>query len=153
MSMPRFTDFSWPCPCPRHVSQIFSWPRPCPRHVFPKTSCPCHVHDRGVDMDTGVHLVRDHVHLTLIPIVWTGNDCWWQNISKAITNIDSTCTNCCCSWDFRFLRKFYFYFFSSYSKRLRNITLNHLLASLPLKTLIKLQVSWLIIWPIIRSQK
>ena len=64
--MPRFTDFSWPCPCPRHVSRIFSWPRPCPRHVFPKTSCPCHVHDRGVDMDTGVHLVRDHVHLTLI---------------------------------------------------------------------------------------
>ena len=78
-STPRFSDWAWPCPCPRHVSRnfswpcpcprhgslIFSWPCPCPRHVFPKTSCPCHVHDRGVDMDTGVHLVRDHVHLTL----------------------------------------------------------------------------------------
>ena len=82
-STPRFSDwawpcpcprhvsrnFSWPCPCPRHGSRIFSWPCPCPRHVFPKTSCPCHVHDRGVDMDTGVHLVRDHVHLTLVQTV------------------------------------------------------------------------------------
>ena len=25
----------------------------------------CHVHDRGVDMDTGVHLVCNHVHLLL----------------------------------------------------------------------------------------
>ena len=41
------------------------YPRPCPRHVFPKTLCPCH---RGVDMDTGVHLVRDLVHLNLIGI-------------------------------------------------------------------------------------
>ena len=37
---------------------------PCPRHVYPKSSCSCHVHDRGVDMDTVVHLVRDLVHLT-----------------------------------------------------------------------------------------
>ena len=41
---------------------------PSPRHVYPKTSCPCHIHDRGVDMDIGVYLVRVYVHLTLLCI-------------------------------------------------------------------------------------
>ena len=50
----------------------YTFVRLCPRFsielavVIIETSCPCHVHDPGVDMDTGVHLVRDHVHLTLI---------------------------------------------------------------------------------------
>ena len=47
MSTPRFSDFSWPCLCPRYVSQFFFCNR-------------VHVHD---------HLVRVHDHRTLLVTV------------------------------------------------------------------------------------
>ena len=106
MSTPRFWDFSWPCPCPRHVSQISRWPCPrlrhvtqifpCPRHVFPKTSCPCHVHDRGVDMDTGVHLVRVHDHRTLLVTQWWGT---YMATSMLVTDFGEPIQNWS-SWPF-----------------------------------------------------
>ena len=63
MSMPRFTDFSWPCPCPRHVSRIFRG------HV--------HVHDTFHGFFHGhvhVHVTffqKLRVHATSMTVAWT----------------------------------------------------------------------------------
>ena len=38
---------------------------PCPRHGHGRGMDTKFLEKRGVDMDSGVHLVRDHVHLTL----------------------------------------------------------------------------------------
>ena len=55
--------------CPRHVSPIFR-DRVYVHATFHRFICNrVHVHDRGVDMDTGAHLVRVHDNRTLLVTV------------------------------------------------------------------------------------